>query len=151
MSKPTTHDNSVTPNVWKFVQGWMKGVLIMSTLLKIDELTLTEKNKLYINQKREIDRLNKVIEDLEKQLSVRNENDEQSLISTFLKKYSSKISEQQIEAKQLYQEYEKWIKSLLLGKRNFYNVVATYGYEFKRGKGNKLFVKGDSNASKTNL
>ncbi|MEC1279659.1 hypothetical protein, partial [Bacillus paralicheniformis] len=90
----------------------------MSTLLKIDELTLTEKNKLYINQKREIDRLNKVIEDLEKQLSVRNENDEQSLISTFLKKYSSKISEQQIEAKQLYQEYEKWIKSLLLGKRN---------------------------------
>ncbi|MEC1028678.1 hypothetical protein P9B44_21925, partial [Bacillus paralicheniformis] len=64
----------------------------MSTLLKIDELTLTEKNKLYINQKREIDRLNKVIEDLEKQLSVRNENDEQSLISTFLKKYSSKIS-----------------------------------------------------------
>ncbi|MEC1219595.1 hypothetical protein P9B90_21670, partial [Bacillus paralicheniformis] len=80
----------------------------MSTLLKIDELTLTEKNKLYINQKREIDRLNKVIEDLEKQLSVRNENDEQSLISTFLKKYSSKISEQQIEAKQLYQEYEKW-------------------------------------------
>ncbi|MEC1141177.1 hypothetical protein P9B97_23250, partial [Bacillus paralicheniformis] len=91
----------------------------MSTLLKIDELTLTEKNKLYINQKREIDRLNKVIEDLEKQLSVRNENDEQSLISTFLKKYSSKISEQQIEAKQLYQEYEKWIKSLLLGKRNF--------------------------------
>ncbi|MEC1176704.1 hypothetical protein, partial [Bacillus paralicheniformis] len=83
----------------------------MSTLLKIDELTLTEKNKLYINQKREIDRLNKVIEDLEKQLSVRNENDEQSLISTFLKKYSSKISEQQIEAKQLYQEYEKWIKS----------------------------------------
>ncbi|MEC1112741.1 hypothetical protein, partial [Bacillus paralicheniformis] len=84
----------------------------MSTLLKIDELTLTEKNKLYINQKREIDRLNKVIEDLEKQLSVRNENDEQSLISTFLKKYSSKISKQQIEAKQLYQEYEKWVKSL---------------------------------------
>ncbi|MEC5253440.1 hypothetical protein P9C89_21010 [Bacillus licheniformis] len=66
----------------------------MNSIMKIDEMTLTEKNKLYINQKREIDRLNKVIEDLEKQLSVRNENDEQSLISTFLKKYSSKISEQ---------------------------------------------------------
>ncbi|WP_270574822.1 hypothetical protein [Bacillus glycinifermentans] len=46
---------------------------------------------------------------------------------------------------------EKNIKSLLLGKRNFYNVVATYGYEFKRGKGNKLFVKGEENAPKTNL
>ncbi|WP_345826947.1 hypothetical protein AAVC22_22340 (plasmid) [Bacillus paralicheniformis] len=129
----------------------MKGDFKREFNLKIDEMTLTEKNKLYINQKREIDRLNKVIEDLEKQRSVRNENDEQSLISRFLKKYSFKISEQQIEAKQLYQEYEKWIKSLLLGKRNFYNVVATYGYEFKRGKGNKLFVKGEENAPKTNL
>jgi len=104
-------------------------------------LNLSEKNNLYLSQKKEIESLKKLVSELENKLNIRNEYDKNSEVHLFLKKFFFQ-NLNKIEAKELYLEYKMKNKKSFLGKRNFYKVAAIYGYHSKRGNENKLFVHG---------
>jgi len=104
-------------------------------------LNLSEKNNLYLSQKKEIESLKKLVSELENKLNIRNEYDKNSEVHLFLKKFFFQ-NINKIKAKELYLEYKMKNKKSFLGKRNFYKVAAIYGYHSKRGNENKLFVHG---------
>jgi len=104
-------------------------------------LKLSEKNNLYLSQKKEIESLKKLVSELEKKLNIRNEYDENFSVHLFLQNFFFK-NQKKIEAKELYLKYKMQNKKSFLGKRNFYKVAAIYGYHSKRGNENKLFVHG---------
>ena len=103
-------------------------------------MNLSEKNNLYLQQKSEIERLKKLVVELEKKLNIRNEHDELRTVSSFVENYQDNQNGN-IKAKELYKKYLEFLIQPL-GKRSFYKVMKTHGFNFKRGNGNELFVHG---------
>ena len=103
-------------------------------------MSLSEKNNLYLQQKSEIERLKKSVVELEKKLNIRNEFDVQGSVSSFVENYQDNHNGE-IKAKELYKMYLNFLVKPL-GNKNFYKVMKTHGFNFKRGNGNELFVHG---------
>lgn len=99
-------------------------------------MNLSEKNNLYLSQKKEIERLKNIVKFYE------DKQYENIIVSSFLENHFEE-NVYKIEAKELYEEYLKFVPKTL-GKRNFYKVAEIYGYPSKRGNENKLFVHGKS-------
>lgn len=123
-------------------------------------MTLSEKNSLYIEQKKEINRLKNIIVELEDQLLSYHQKDKRinryELVHNFLEDNCIKFQHGKVEAKILFEAFENWLvlnnSKWSIKNRLFYKILALNGFLLKNGSKNKLYVYGLEwdYASKTN-
>ncbi|MGG3629619.1 hypothetical protein ABES28_15475 [Bacillus licheniformis] len=122
--------------------------------MNLDEMSLSEKNNLYISQKREIERLKNIIRYYEEH-QIDNVNVKDFCCSQCIAKYSVKV-----RALDLFEAYKRWCdryKLIQISKKDFYDFIQYYGFNKRRGSKNCIYFygitlkNGDSNAPKTNL
>jgi hypothetical protein len=112
---------------------------------RIEDMKLSEKNALYLEQRREIERLQNRVDELEEELKILK-IELLDPVNEFIKG-KCKIEEGlKIEAKILYINFETFLKSInykrQIGSRIFYSELKNKGLSVKRGNQNKLYVHG---------
>ncbi|MGE6380012.1 primase-like DNA-binding domain-containing protein [Peribacillus muralis] len=115
----------------------------------ISEMTLKEKNSLYIQQKKEIERLKNINKKLEEKLFLNHESNqfhEENIIVDFLSESCIRNKNKKVEAKILFEAFKKWLSSKgidnRMKNRTFYSVLLEEGLSKKKGTKNKLFIYG---------
>lgn len=112
---------------------------------RIEDMKLSEKNALYVKQKKKIEKLQNRIKDLEVELQ-ELKKEIYDPVSDFIESACISDGNLKIEAKVLYSYFEHFLFKRdfhkRIGNRKFYSELKRRGFHSKRGNGNKLFIHG---------
>lgn len=107
------------------------------------DMKLSEKNNLYLKQKKEIEQLKSKVAELEKIIEEYNKEPKKDLIDSFLSKNCLVGDFLKVEAKYLHEAFKKsLVNRVCVKNRTFYSSLKLRGFQIKRGSKNKLYIYG---------
>ena len=106
-------------------------------------MKLSEKNDLYLQQKREIERLKAIIEDYERRFLF---DEKGNAVDQFLSAYCKDNAMGCIEAKEVFEVFKNWCAAnnaaVSFKNRTFYKILESKGYKCEKGNQNKNYILG---------